>query len=177
LPIESFEAFSPRVHPSAFIHPGAYLIGEVEVGEEASIWPGATLRGDHGGIVIGARTSIQDGAIAHATHAISQTVIGAECTVGHRAVLHGCRVGDHCLVGMGAILMDNAELGEWCFLAAGALVPPGKVYPPRSFLLGTPARRLREITAEEERHIGYAWRAYQDLAQRYRARGPSGPGS
>lgn len=176
MPIESFEALSPRVHPSAFVHPGAYLIGEVEIGEEASIWPGAVLRGDHGGIVIGARTSIQDGSVAHATHRISETLIGAECTVGHRVVLHGCCVGDHCLVGMGSILMDNAELGEWCFLAAGSLVPHGKVFPPRSFLMGSPARRLREITADEERHIDYAWRAYQDLTQRYRARGPSAPG-
>ncbi len=176
MPIESFEKLTPRVHPSAFVHSGAFLLGDVVVGEEASIWPAVVLRGDHGGIVVGARTSIQDGSVAHATEGISQTVIGAECTVGHRVVLHGCRVGDHCLVGMGSVLMDNAELGEWCFLGAGSLVPPGKVFPPRSFLLGSPARRLREIGAREQEHIEYAWRAYQDLARRYRTQGSSPPG-
>jgi carbonic anhydrase/acetyltransferase-like protein (isoleucine patch superfamily) len=168
VPIEPFERLSPRIHPLAFVHPGAHLIGDVEIGEESSIWPATVLRGDQGAIVIGARTSIQDGSVAHATQGFSQTVIGAECTVGHRVVLHGCRVGDHCLVGMGSVLLDNAELGEWCLLGAGSLVTQGKVYPPRSFLLGSPARRVREITSREAEQIDYSWRAYQDLTRRYR---------
>ncbi len=168
VPIESFENHSPHVHPSAFVHAGAFLLGEVEIGEEASVWPAAVLRGDHGGIVIGARTSIQDGTVAHATAGLSQVQIGEECTVGHRVILHGCTVGARCLVGMGSILLDGSELGDECFLGAGSLVTPGKRYPPRSFLLGSPAKRVREVTAQELEWITYSWKAYQDLALRHR---------
>lgn len=166
--IETFERFTPKIHPSAFVHPGAHVIGQVEIGEEASVWPASVLRGDHGGIFVGARTSIQDGTVAHATENRSQTRIGDCCTVGHRVVLHGCIVGHHCLLGMGSILLDNAELGEWCFLGAGSLVTPNKKFPPRSFLLGSPARRVREVTAQEMEWIEYSWKAYQDLARRHR---------
>jgi carbonic anhydrase/acetyltransferase-like protein (isoleucine patch superfamily) len=169
VPIERFESLQPKVHPQAFVHAGAHLIGEVEIGEEASVWPAAVLRGDHGAIHVGERTSIQDGCVAHATDGKSTTRIGMECTVGHRVVLHGCRVGDHCLVGMGSVLLDNAELGEWCFLGAGSLVTPERVFPPRSFILGSPAKRVREISAQEMEWITYSWKAYQDLARRYRA--------
>lgn len=167
--IESFEELVPRVHPRAFVHAGAYLLGEVEIAEEASIWPACVLRGDQGSIRIGARTSIQDGSVAHGTDGITHTRIGAECTVGHRVVLHGCAVGDHCVVGMGAILMDEVELGEWCFVAAGSLIPPGKKFPPRSFIVGAPARRLREINEREHGLIEHGWRTYLDLTRRYLA--------
>jgi carbonic anhydrase/acetyltransferase-like protein (isoleucine patch superfamily) len=167
VPIEPFEAFKPDVHPQAFVHPGAHVIGAVRVGAEASIWPSTVLRGDHGEIIIGERTSIQDGSVAHATEKLSTTVIGAECTVGHRTVLHGCRVGDRCLVGMGSILLDNVELGEWCFVGAGSLVTGNKKFPPRSFILGSPAKRVREVTSEEMEWITYSWKAYQDLARRH----------
>jgi carbonic anhydrase/acetyltransferase-like protein (isoleucine patch superfamily) len=168
LPIESFENHLPDVHASAFVHPGAYVLGEVTIAEEASIWPATVLRGDHGAIHVGPRTSVQDGSVAHATEGKSVVRVGAECTVGHRVVLHGCVVGDHCLVGMGSVLLDGAELGEWCFLAAGSLVTPGKRFEPRSFILGSPARRVREVTAKELEWIVYSARAYQDLAVRHR---------
>ena len=170
--IEPFERFVPQIHPAAFIHPAATLIGEVTVGEEASVWPSAVLRGDHGAIRIGARTSIQDGSVGHATDGRSVTEVGEECTVGHRVVLHGCRIGHRCLVGMGSVLLDGAELGDECFLAAGSLVTPGKRFPPRSFLLGSPARRMREVTAEQLAWITYSWQAYQDLARRYKKAPP-----
>lgn len=170
MPIETFEKHTPRVHPAAFVHPGAFLLGEVEVEEEASIWPTAVLRGDSGAIRIGARTSIQDGSVVHATTGISSTSVGEACVVGHRVILHGCKIGAHCLVGMGSTVMDNAELGDQSFLAAGSLVPPGKVFPPRSFVLGTPARRMREVTAAELQAIELGWQGYVELARRYRAR-------
>jgi len=168
VPIESFEKNTPRVHPRAFVHPGAYLIGDVEVGEEASIWPTAVLRGDHGLIAIGARTSVQDGCVAHATEGRSTTRIGMECTVGHRVVLHGCVVGDHCLLGMGSVILDNVELGEWCFVGAATLLTPNKKFPPRSFILGSPGRRVREVTAEEIEWIGHSASSYVELVRRRR---------
>jgi carbonic anhydrase/acetyltransferase-like protein (isoleucine patch superfamily) len=168
VPIEPFENNNPRVHPSAFVHPGAYLIGDVEVGEEASIWPAAVLRGDHGPISIGARTSIQDGCVAHATENRSHTRIGMECTVGHRVVLHGCRVSDRCLVGMGSVLLDNVELGEWCFVGAASLLTPERKFPPRSFILGSPGRRVREVTSQEVEWIVHSWKSYLDLVHRRR---------
>lgn len=166
--IEPFEQFTPRIHPAAFVHPGAHVIGEVEIGDEASVWPAAVLRGDHGAIRIGARTSIQDGSVAHATENVSTTVVGLECTVGHRVVLHGCKVGDRCLVGMGSILLDGVELGDDCFVGAGTLLTPGKKFPPGSFILGSPGTRVREVSAKEREWIAYSWRAYQDLARRHR---------
>jgi carbonic anhydrase/acetyltransferase-like protein (isoleucine patch superfamily) len=169
--IENFERFVPHVAPDAFVHPAATVIGEVELGAEASVWPSAALRGDHGAIRVGARTSVQDGTVAHATENVSQVLVGSECTVGHRAVLHGCRVGDHCLVGMGSILLDNVELGEWCFVGAGTLLTPGKTFPAGSFILGSPGRRIRDVTSQEKEWIVYSWKAYLDLTRRYRARG------
>lgn len=166
MPIESFESHTPRVHERAFVHPMATLIGDVEVAEEASIWPAAVLRADQGALRIGARTSIQDGTVVHATEGLSTTTIGEHTTVGHRVILHGCNVGNFCLVGMGSILLDNAQLGDWCLLGAGSLVTQNKIFPPKSFILGSPAKRIREVTAEEMNWIEWSWRAYQDLAKR-----------
>jgi carbonic anhydrase/acetyltransferase-like protein (isoleucine patch superfamily) len=170
VPIERFESFAPQISPSAFVHAQATVIGEVTVGEEASIWPSTVLRGDQGAIRIGARTSIQDGSVAHATEKQSTTEIGEECTVGHRVILHGCKVGPRCLVGMGSILLDNVDVGEWSFIGAGSLLTPGKVYPPRSFILGSPGRRVREITEKEVQWITYSWKTYVDLCRRHSAK-------
>ena len=134
------------------------------------MWPAVTLRGDQGSIVIGARTSIQDGSVGHATENISHTLIGPECVVGHRVILHGCVVGARCLIGMGSTVMDNVEIGDDSFLAACSLVPPGKKFPPRSFIVGSPARLLREVTAKELEMINHGWKTYVDLCRRYLAR-------
>jgi len=168
MPIEPFEKFRPQISGKAFAHPQATLIGDVVVGEEASIWPGAVLRGDQGPIRIGARTSIQDGCVVHATEGNSETHIGAECTVGHRVILHGCRVGARCLVGMGSILLDNVQVGDDSFIAAGSLLTPGKVFPAGSFILGSPARRVRDISDEERRWVEFSWRTYVELWQRHK---------
>jgi carbonic anhydrase/acetyltransferase-like protein (isoleucine patch superfamily) len=168
--IESFERLRPQIHSRAFVHPAACLIGEVTIGDKASVWPGAVLRGDHGAINVGAGTSIQDGCVGHATNNKSQVIIGKQCTVGHRVVLHGCMVADHCLVGMGSVLLDLVELGEWCFVGAGSLLTPGKKFPARSFILGAPARRIREISGVEQDWIMHSYKSYVELARQYRAR-------
>ena len=145
-----FRGCHPNFGRDVFVAPNATLIGDVELGDEASIWFGSVLRGDIGSIRIGARTNIQDLSCVHLTEGLSSTVVGDDVTVGHSVVLHGCTVGDRCLIGMGSILLDNVVIGECSLVAAGSLVTPRTVIPPHSFVRGSPAKVIREITAEEE---------------------------
>ena len=163
-----YHSFEPRIHPLAYVHPSAQLIGQVEIGPEASIWPTSVLRGDNGAIRLGARSNFQDGAVAHATLGVSETHIGQECTIGHRAVIHGCTIGDSCLVGIGAILLDDVQLGDWCFVAAGSLLAPNRKYPPKSFILGSPGKVVREVTTKDMEWIAHSWKVYLDLCRTYR---------
>ena len=158
--LQAYDGRSPRLHPGSWAHESAVLIGDVWLDEGASVWPCAVLRGDMGAIRIGRSSNLQDGVICHDTTDLSETIVGARVTVGHRAVLHGCRIGDDCLVGMGAILMDNVIVGAGCFVAAGALVPPGREIPPGSFVLGSPARVVRQVGERERRQIDFSWRSY-----------------
>ena len=169
MPIEPFDRFTPAVHPGAYVHPGAWVLGEVRIDEGASVWPGAVLRGDNGAVHLGARSSFQDGSVAHGTEGVSRTTIGQECTIGHRVVLHGCTVADHCLVGTGSVVLDGVELGEWCFVGASTLLTPNQKVPPRSFILGHPGKRVREVSATDLEAIAFGPVAYQDLLRRYRA--------
>jgi carbonic anhydrase/acetyltransferase-like protein (isoleucine patch superfamily) len=164
---EAFEGLMPVIDPRAWVHASAQLLGDVRLAEDVSVWPTSVLRGDCGTITVGARTNVQDGTIAHATRGFSKTTVGVECTLGHRVILHGCTVGDRCLVGMGAILLDGAELGDECFVAAGSLVPPGKKFEARSFLVGSPAKRVREVTPKDLELIERSWRTYVDLMRGY----------
>lgn len=164
---EPFEGLLPIVHPTAFVHASARLLGEVRLDEDVSVWPTTVLRGDCGAIHIGARSNVQDGSIAHATTGLSKTTVGVECTIGHRVILHGCTVGDRCLVGMGSILLDGVELGDECFVAAGSVVTPGKKFEARSFILGSPAKRIRAVTEFDLASIDAAWRSYLRLKSSY----------
>lgn len=139
---------SPRVDASAFVAPGAMIVGDVRVGELASVWFNAVLRGDSDRVDVGARTNVQDGAALH-TDAGEPCVVGEDCTIGHNAVVHGCRIGRGSLVGMGAVVLSGAEIGEESLVAAGALVPEGRSYPRRSLVVGAPARRLRELSDDD----------------------------
>ncbi len=172
--IERYRDFLPVVPPDAWVHATALLIGDVVLDSSANIWPGVVLRGDQGAIRIGRETNIQDGSIAHATGGISRTTIGAGCTVGHRALLHGCVVADHCLIGMGAIVLDNAEIGEWCVIGAGAVVPVGARIPPRSLVLGIPGRVVRAVTERDVERIEIGRRTYLALAATYRLQAGGG---
>ena len=165
--IEALGDLVPNVHPSAFVHPRAVLIGDVTVGPECSIWPNATLRGDDGKIVLGARCSVQDGTVIHMTDGMSDTCVGDEVTIGHNVTLHGATVGSHCIVGMGSVVLDNAEIGEWSIVGAGAVVTMNKKFPPGCLILGSPAKVVRVLTDEDREWIGYSWKRYVEQAQRY----------
>jgi gamma-carbonic anhydrase len=166
--LESFQGHSPAIDPSAFVHANATLIGQVSVGAESSIWPHATLRGDDGRIVIGQQTSIQDGSVVHLTEGLSETVVGDRVTVGHNVTLHGCRVEDETIIGMGSILLDNARVGRGSIVGAGTLVPMNKVVPPGVLVLGNPFRVVRELTEKDRQFIEFSWRAYVDKLKLHR---------
>jgi carbonic anhydrase/acetyltransferase-like protein (isoleucine patch superfamily) len=144
-----FGAHHPRIGKGVFVAPNATLIGDVVLEDGASIWFGAVLRGDVGAIRVGKRSNIQDLACVHVTDGLSSTVVGDDATVGHSAILHGCVVGDRCLIGMGAILLDNCEIGAGSVIAAGSVVTARVKIPPRSLVRGTPAKVIREVTEEE----------------------------
>jgi carbonic anhydrase/acetyltransferase-like protein (isoleucine patch superfamily) len=137
VPIYALGDYAPDIDPGAYVHPDAVVIGRVTLGPQASVWPGAVLRGDHGTITVGARTSVQDGTIVHCT-AQYATVIGADCVVGHNAHLEGCVVEEGCLIGSGSIVLNRARVSAGSIVAAAALVPEGFEVPPASLVAGVP---------------------------------------
>ncbi len=167
--IQNYKDFEPVIHPTAFVHERATIIGEVTLGPETSVLPSAVLRGDQGSVEIGARSNIQDGAICHATDGISTMRVGERVTVGHGAIIHGAHVGDDCLIGMGSILLDNAKIAPWTIVAAGALVPPGKEFPEGVLLVGSPAKVAREITDAQRAWIESSCREYLKLSGHYKS--------
>ena len=167
--IGRFLGASPRIHPTAFVAPGATITGDVSVGEEASIWFQAVLRGDINRIVIGARSNVQDGAIGHLDDEFGTTV-GEWVTVGHKAILHACTVEDEVLVGMGAIVLDGAEIGARSIIGAGALITRAKKIPPGSLVLGSPAKVARALDLAEQQAIKTWAERYVQLSRAYRER-------
>jgi len=163
--MQAYLGKTPRGAAGVRVHPTAVLIGDVTLGEGVSVWPQAVLRGDYHSITVGSGTNIQDGAVVHNDHG-SPAVVGRDCVIGHRAVVHGCAIGDRCLIGIGAILLNGAVVGDECVIGAGALVPEGKVIPARSLVLGLPGKIVRQVTDEElertrrgvENYRGYAGR-------------------
>jgi len=148
--IRPHRGVSPRIAASAFLAETAVVIGNVEIGENASIWYGCVLRGDDNTIRVGARTNIQDGTIVHVMREPShRTVVGDDVTVGHGVVLHGCAVGHRCLIGMGAILLNGSVVGEDSIVAAGTLLPEGMIVPPGSLVMGSPGKVRRTLTGDE----------------------------
>lgn len=160
---------SPKIPASAWVAPSANVMGDVTLGEHVSIWFQAVARGDVHWIRIGDYTNVQDGCVLHVTNGEAPLSIGKRVTIGHKALLHGCTVGDDCLIGMGAILLDHVEVGSGSVVAAGALLPPGKKYPPNSLIKGAPAKVVRELTAEEQKTmIEDGWRNYHSYVAEYR---------
>jgi carbonic anhydrase/acetyltransferase-like protein (isoleucine patch superfamily) len=156
----------PSIDPTAYIHPAAVIIGDVTIGPEASVCPSAVLRGDPGGIVIGARTSIQDGTVVHTTP-ITPTRVGDECVIGHLVHLEGCTIGDGSLVGSGAIVLNGAVLEAECLVGAGALVPGSLRVPSRAMALGVPAT-LKLDAVHPEVHIRMGMEVYRERGRTYR---------
>ena len=171
--IRSYREWMPEIGRGAWVDPAATVIGRVTVGEDASIWPGAVVRGDVNWISIGARTSIQDGSVLHVASARLAggegipLVIGEECTVGHGVVLHACTVGRRVLVGMGAIVMDGAVIGEESIIGAGALVTAGTTVPPRTLWTGSPARQRRALNEREVAFLAESAAHYVALKNDY----------
>ena len=163
--IRSFDGDRPKLHPTAFVHDSAELIGRVTLDEGSSVWPGCVLRGDIDRIVIGAGSNVQDLTVIH-TRDGHPTIVGKGVTVGHRAILHGARVGDRCLIGMGAILMESV-IGAECLIGAGALITAGMKIPPRSLVLGAPAKVVRKLKPAEIRMLKGSERSYRALARRH----------
>lgn len=166
MPLYALDDATPQISPTAYVHPDAVVIGSVVIGDEASIWPGAVLRADFGGIVVGARTSIQDGTVLHTTPE-HDTVVGDDCVVGHNAHLEGCVVEPHCLIGSGAVVLNRASVGSNSVVGACALVTEDAVVPPGSMAVGVPARSRPIDHDEQQRWIDYAVRTYVQNARRY----------
>jgi carbonic anhydrase/acetyltransferase-like protein (isoleucine patch superfamily) len=147
--LRSYRGQSPRIHPTAYVDESAQVIGDVEVGEESSVWMCVVIRGDVHRIRIGRRSNVQDGSVVHAMKDTHPTLIGDSVTIGHAAVVHGCTVDDQCLIGMGAILLNGAHVGAQSIVAAGALVTEGMKVPPRSLVMGSPGKVKRLLTHAE----------------------------
>ena len=170
-----YKEWFPKIDPTAWVAPSADIIGDVEIGEDSSVWFGCVIRGDVHYIRIGKRTSIQDLTMIHVTHHKKArvegdgfpTIIGDDVTIAHRVMLHGCKIGNACLIGMSATILDGAEIGEESIVGAGAVVTPGKKFPPRSLILGVPARVVRQLTEEEVEKIYQNARNYVNYKNEY----------
>lgn len=162
---------SPQLAPDVFVAPDAQVIGDVRIGAGSGVWFGSVLRGDVHYIEIGENCNIQDMSMLHVTGGKYPLILGNNVTLGHRVTVHGCTLRDYAFVGIGAIALDNSEIGEFGFLAAGSLLPPGKKIPPRMVAMGSPAKVVREITPEEEEMIRTIPVKYRELRERYRPDG------
>lgn len=175
--LRTFEGHEPQLGHGAWVDPAAVVIGDVVLGDDASVWPGCVIRGDIHRIRIGARSNIQDGSVLHVTHASEfnaeghPLTIGDDVIVGHHVTLHGCRIGNGCLIGMGARVLDGAVVEAGAMVAAGALVPPGKVLEGGWLWVGAPVYRARTLTDKEKAHLAYSAEHYVRLKDRHIAAG------
>ena len=166
--IRSWKGKTPKVHPTAFVSEAAYVVGDVEIGENSSIWPGTVIRGDTGKIVIGMNTNIQDNSVIHAD---ADSRIGNGVTMGHRVLWHGHMLADNCLVGNGATVSDGVEVAEFSIIASGAMVLENMKIPPRTMVSGNPARRRGPIADRHEEMIRRTAARYVERARGYKAEG------
>jgi len=166
--IYALDGIAPEIDPDAWIAPGAQVMGRVRIGAGASVWFGAVLRGDNEWITLGAGSNVQENAVLHTDIGYPLT-IGADCTIGHLAMLHGCTIGDGSLVGMAATVLNGAQIGKGCLIGAAALVTEGKVFADGSLVMGTPARVVRALDAAATAGLRASAAGYQANARRFRA--------
>ena len=155
------------IDPTAFVHPDAFIFGDVTLGARVSVWPAAVIRGDTGRIVVGAESNVQDGTVIHVDHGVPTTV-GRRVAIGHRAIVHGSTVDDDCLIAMGAILLNGVVIGSGSIVGAGAVCREGMEVPPNSLVLGVPGRIVRETTPAERDRIARTVQSYVDLQEAHR---------
>lgn len=180
--IRKFESHTPNVHPSAYVDETALVSGEVEIDEDSSVWPMTVIRGDVNHIKIGKRTNIQDASVLHVTHASNEhsikitdaqigypLIIGDDVTIGHKALLHACVIGNRVLVGMGSIVMDGVIIEDETIISAGSLVPPKKTLESGYLWIGSPAKKARELTKKEKDYLKYSAEHYVRLKERTEA--------
>ena len=166
--LKSFRGKKPKIAESAFISERAYIIGDVEIGENSNVWPGVVIRGDHGRIKIGNNVSVQDNSVIHAD---APMVIGDNVLIGHCAVVHCQRIGSNVLIGNNATLLDSAQVGNRCIIGANAMVEEGMQIPDGSFVVGVPARVKKELPAERQKGLEHAGEYYAQLAREYKEEG------
>jgi len=166
MPLYEIDGLRPVVPETSWVAPSADLIGDVRLGEGVGIWFGAVIRADNTPIVLGDGTNIQEGAMLHSDPG-SPLTLGRDCTVGHHAILHGCTLGDRVLVGMGAIVLNDAVIGDDCLIGAGALVTEGKSFPPGSLIIGSPAKAVRELSPEVIEGLKRSAAGYVERQQRF----------
>jgi carbonic anhydrase/acetyltransferase-like protein (isoleucine patch superfamily) len=157
----------PQIAEGVYLAPGAVVIGQVTIEPDASVWFGAVIRGDIDSITIGSGTNVQDNTVIHCDHGFP-TTIGREVTIGHSCIIHGCTIGDNCLIGMGTTILNGARLGENCLVGAGSLITEGKEFPPGSVIMGRPARVVREVGEAELAMLKRGAENYRRNAQLYR---------
>ena len=173
--IKSYQGISPNIASGVYIDETALVIGDVSLGADSSIWPMTVVRGDVNKISIGSGTNIQDGSVLHVTHAHQahpegfQLCVGNNVTVGHKVILHGCVIEDHCLIGMGSTIMDGALVRSQVLVGAGSLVAPGRELESGYLYVGSPVKKVRHLTDEERNWIEYSAKHYQNLKNRYLA--------
>jgi len=171
--IRPFESISPQIADSCYIDPNADVIGDVVIGENSSVWPMSVIRGDVNFIRIGQNTNIQDGSVLHVSHAGEYNpqgaalIIGDNVTVGHKAILHACKIWNDCLIGMGAVIMDDVVVENDVMVGAGSLVTPGKTLKSGHLYLGSPCKRVRKLDAREREYLHYSAEHYVRLKNRY----------
>lgn len=168
MPLYEFGGHRPLIGPGAWAAPSADLIGDVRLGDRASVWFGAVVRADNTPILIGEDSNLQDGSVGHSDPGAPLT-IGARVTIGHQAIVHGCTIADDCLIGMGARILNGASLGPDCLVGAGALITEGKAFESGSLIVGVPARVVRKLSQEEKAAIRLSAAHYAEKAERYAA--------
>ncbi len=166
--IFSLDGILPEIHAESWVAPSADLIGKVRIAKDASVWFGAILRGDNELIDVGEGSNIQDGCVLH-TDMGAPLNIGPNCTIGHKAILHGCKIGAQSLIGMGAVILNHAQIGSCCLIGAHALVPEGKIIPDGSLVIGAPGKVARILSPEEQAQLLKSAQGYQRNWKRYHA--------